>query len=118
MTMKDNSRTLRKNLTDAERLLWNNLRYRQINGIKFRRQTPIGKYIVDFVCFENNLIIEADGGQHNDNSYDKQRDAWLNAQGFEVLRFWNHDILENIDEVMEVIWSVCSRRSNVYRQSC
>jgi very-short-patch-repair endonuclease len=95
---------LRQNPTDAERILWQRLRYWQVDGYKFRRQQPFGHYIVDFVCLQKRLIIELDGGQHADqDNYDAERDAWLRDQGFAVLRFWNNDVLKNIDGVMETI---------------
>jgi very-short-patch-repair endonuclease len=98
------ARQLRKNPTDAERLLWRKLRFWQVEGFKFRRQQPLGQYIVDFVCLEKRLVVEVDGGQHAENAnYDKERDAWLHDQEFVVLRFWNHDVLRRIDEVMNVI---------------
>jgi very-short-patch-repair endonuclease len=98
------ARQLRKNATDAERLLWQKLRLWQVDGFKFRRQQPVGQYIVDYVCLEKRLVIEVDGGQHAENTnYDTQRDDWLRDQGFVVLRFWNHDVLKNIDGVMEQI---------------
>ena len=98
------ARQLRKNLTDAERLLWRRLRLWRVDGFKFRRQQPLGNYIVDFVCLEKRLIIEVDGGQHAQQAnYDTDRDAWLRNQGFVILRFWNNDVLKNIDGVMEVI---------------
>lgn len=98
------ARQLRKNPTDAERLLWRKLRFWQIDGYKFRRQQPLGKYIVDFVCLERRLIIELDGGQHAEQSHkDKQRDDWLRDQKFIVLRFWNNEVVKNIDGVLEVI---------------
>jgi very-short-patch-repair endonuclease len=97
-------RHLRKNPTDAERLLWQKLRFWQVDGLKFRRQQPLGRYIVDFVCLEKRLVVEVDGGQHAENTnYDRERDAWLHDQEFVVLRFWNHDVLKKIDEVMNVI---------------
>ena len=98
------ARELRKNPTDAERLLWQKLRFWQVDGCKFRRQQPLGRYIVDFVCLQRKLIVELDGGQHAQHAdYDKERDGWLRGQGFVVLRFWNHDVHANIDGVMEVI---------------
>ena len=98
------ARQLRKNPTDAERLLWQRLRLWQVDEFKFRRQQPMGNYIVDFVCLEKRLIIEVDGGQHaEDANYDTDRDAWLRNQSFVILRFWNNDVLKNIDGVMEVI---------------
>jgi very-short-patch-repair endonuclease len=98
------ARQLRKNLPDAERLLWRRLRLWQVDGFKFRRQQPLGNYIVDFVCLEKRLIIEVDGGQHaEDANCDADRDTWLRNQGFVSLRFWNNDVLKNIDGVLEVI---------------
>jgi very-short-patch-repair endonuclease len=98
------ARQLRKNPTEAERVLWRHLRLRQLEGWKFRRQQPIGRYIVDFVCFENRLAIELDGGQHSEQvTYDAERSAWLRGQGFRVLRFWNHEVLQDIEAVKSVI---------------
>jgi very-short-patch-repair endonuclease len=98
------ARELRRNPTEAERLLWGQLRFWQIDGYKFRRQQPLGNYIVDFVCFEKRLIIELDGGQHSEQlKYDFERDAWLRAQGFSVLRFWNNEVLQNLCGVKETI---------------
>ena len=98
------ARALRSNPTHVERQLWWRLRYRQIEGYKFRRQRPIGPYIVDFVCLEMKLIIEVDGGQHSDRKvYDEARDRWLTSQGYRVLRFWNNEVLTNIDGVIESI---------------
>jgi very-short-patch-repair endonuclease len=97
-------RQLRKNPTEAERALWKHLRLRQIGGCKFRRQQPIGKYIVDFVCLEKRLVIEVDGGQHSEQvSYDMERDAWLEKQGFRILRFWDNQVLKETDSVKEMI---------------
>jgi len=97
-------RKLRNNPTDAERALWRQLRLRHFGGHKFRRQQPLGPYIVDFVCLEKRLIIEVDGGQHNEQiGYDAKRSAWLEAQGFRVLRFWNHEVLQQIEAVKETI---------------
>jgi very-short-patch-repair endonuclease len=100
------ARKLRKNLTDAEKYLWKRLRFKQLAGLKFRRQQPIGNYIVDFVCFERRIAIEIDGGQHAEDhkkSKDIKRDSWLRQQGFKVLRFWNNEALKNINGVLEVI---------------
>jgi len=97
-------RQLRKNMTDAERELWRHLRLRQFSGYKFRRQQPIGKYIVDFVCFEKKLIIEVDGSQHSEQAdYDLIRDAWLEKEGFRILRFWDNQVLNETDGVKEMI---------------
>lgn len=98
------ARALRKNPTDAERALWNGLRFWQVGGYKFRRQQPIGDYIVDFVCLEKKIVIEVDGGQHAEQEeYDGVRDAWLRGKGYSVLRFWNNDVLHNLDGVKETI---------------
>ena len=99
------ARQLRNNPTDAERVLWNILRGRQIAGYKFRRQAPIGHYIVDFVCFENRLVIEVDGGHHAESAdYDAMRTAWLESEGFRVMRFWNDQVLRETDAVQEAIF--------------
>jgi very-short-patch-repair endonuclease len=99
------ARALRKNPTEVERQLWRHLRLWQLDGHKFRRQQPIGNYIVDFVCLEKRLVVEVDGGQHADRgSHDAERDAWLREQGFTVLRFWNHEVLERIQDVSEKIF--------------
>jgi very-short-patch-repair endonuclease len=97
------AKRLRRELTDAERKLWQLLRSRQLSGAKFRRQQPIGPFIVDFVCLHNRLIIEADGGQHSGSKGEQRRDAWLSSRGYRLLRFWNHDILGNPDGVLCVI---------------
>jgi very-short-patch-repair endonuclease len=90
-------------MTDAERKLWYTLRDRRFAGFKFRRQVPIGRYIVDFVCFEERLVIEVDGGQHADSLRDQRRDRWITANGFRVLRFWNNEVLTNLEGVMTVL---------------
>jgi very-short-patch-repair endonuclease len=104
------AKNLRKRSTDAERYLWKHLRSKQIEGLKFRRQEPIGKYIVDFVCYEKAVIVEADGGQHSE-AVDSERDAWLRSQGFSVLRFWNHEVITNIEGVLEMILRKCTQKS-------
>ena len=102
--LKERSRDLRKNLTDAEQKLWQKLRNKQINDHKFRRQFVFGNYIVDFICLDKRLIVEVDGGQHMENvDYDLQRDEWLKSQNFKILRFWNNQVLNEIDSVLEVI---------------
>jgi very-short-patch-repair endonuclease len=104
------ARCLRKRPTEAERFLWSRLRMKQLEGLKFRRQEPIKNYIVDFICYENKLVIEVDGGQHAEKKEDdKKRDNWLNLQGFRVLRFWNNEVLGNIEGVLEVIREDCLR---------
>ncbi len=103
---RDRARELRGNLTKAERVLWRRIRYRQIFGHKFRRQAPIGPFIVDFLCVEQRLVIELDGGQHGmagGQASDAVRDRVLAAQGFAVLRFWNNEVAENLDGVLERI---------------
>ena len=101
-------KALRKRPTDAEQLLLRCLRMKQMEGLKFRRQQPIDSYIVDFVCFENRIIIEVDGGQHAaENNKDRERDSYLQQFGFKVLRFWNNEVLQNTNEVLEIIRENC-----------
>jgi very-short-patch-repair endonuclease len=103
---KSFSKTLRKSLTPEERKLWFLLRDRRLKDFKFRRQVTIDKYIVDFCCFDKRLIIEVDGGQHNDIlniQKDEERDKYLQKQGFRILRFWNGDVNNNEHEVLESI---------------
>jgi very-short-patch-repair endonuclease len=98
------AKVLRRNLTDTEKAIWKHLRAKQMEGYKFRRQEPIGSYIVDFVCHEKRIVIEVDGGQHSiERQRDHERDQWLKEQGYEVLRFWNNEVLTNIEGVLEVI---------------
>jgi very-short-patch-repair endonuclease len=97
------ARRLRLDQTDAEKVLWNRIRNRQIDGHKFVRQQPIDNYICDFVCRERLIVIEVDGGQHSDSAKDAIRDRRLAAEGHRVLRFWNNDVLGNIDGVLTVI---------------
>ena len=105
--MLDNAKALRSNQTDAEQRLWYHLRAHRFMGLKFKRQKPMGPYIVDFVCVERGLIIELDGGQHAEQTaYDQQRDAWLCNQGYTVLRFWNNDVMRELEGVLEAIRSV------------
>ena len=97
---------LRKNQTDAETKLWYFFKNRNFQGLKFRRQHRIGHYIVDIVCLEKKLIIEIDGGQHNEIptlDKDKQRTDWLNQEGYQVIRFWDNDVLTDTDGVLERI---------------
>jgi len=98
------AKQLRKNFTDTEKLLWRHLRVKQVEGCKFRRQEPIGSYVVDFVCHEKRIVIEVDGGQHSiERERDNERDKWLKGQGYKVLRFWNNEVLANIEGVLGVI---------------
>jgi very-short-patch-repair endonuclease len=100
------AKSMRQRQTDAEALLWMRLRAGRLLGFKFKRQQPIGEFIVDFVCFERQLIVEADGGQHADDSNvaaDAGRTRWLESQGFRVLRFWNDEVLTRSNDVLESI---------------
>ncbi|MGQ3099444.1 MAG: endonuclease domain-containing protein [Sphingopyxis solisilvae] len=100
----ERARAMRSNPTDAERRLWSILRAKRLTDLRWRRQEIIDDlYIADFICFEYRLIVEADGGQHADNVYDADRDAYLTAQGFRIIRFWNNDVLTNSDGVAEAI---------------
>ena len=104
MNFTNRSRQLRKNRTEAEQKMWSLLRGRQIAGHKFRFQSPIGQYIVDFVCHDKRLIVEIDGGQHQlRTSQDATRTSWLQSQGYRVLRFWNNEVLSNSTGVIETI---------------
>jgi very-short-patch-repair endonuclease len=99
-----NAKTLRTNQTDAEQRIWYHLRAHRFMGFKFKRQKPLGHYIVDFVCVERRLIVEIDGGQHAEQAeYDQHRDAWLRSQGYTVLRFWNHEVMQQLEGVLEQI---------------
>ncbi len=98
-----NARKLRNNLTEVEKYIWQELRLHNLD-VKFRRQAVIGRYIVDFVCFERKLIVEIDGGQHADSQKDKVREQWLSDQGFQILRFWNSEVLENREGVLQKIY--------------
>ena len=97
------ARKLRRDMTDAERRLWLHLRASQLCGVKFTRQFPIGNHVVDFACRSLKLAIECDGGQHSDSATDAARTAAIAAHGYRVIRFWNHDVLENTDGVLETI---------------
>jgi very-short-patch-repair endonuclease len=99
------AKQLRTNMTDAERRLWYRLRAHRFGGFKFKRQVPIGPYVVDFSCLGRRVIVEVDGGQHADSQSDITRDRYLERQGFRVLRFWNNDVLQNTDGVLEMILS-------------
>jgi urease accessory protein len=105
------AKMLRKNQTEAEKLLWRQLRSKGLSGLKFRRQQPMGNYIVDFVCLDKMLIIEVDGGQHAEDEGDQKRDSWLQKEGFKVMRFWNNEVLKNLDGVTEVILKYCGSPS-------
>lgn len=105
------ARALRKQMTKAEIKLWQALRRKQLCHYRFRKQAPMGIYIVDFVCHATKVIIELDGGQHNEDSairYDMRRTLWLNHQGYIVQRFWNDDVLHRIESVLDTILHLCS----------
>ncbi|MCC7017487.1 MAG: endonuclease domain-containing protein [Rhodospirillales bacterium] len=99
----ESARLLRRDATEAEKVLWRLLRNRSLVGAKFRRQCPIGRFVADFACLERRLVVEADGGQHAASKTDTARTAWLESRGFRVLRFWNRDILENPEGVAAAI---------------
>lgn len=116
--LKNFSRKLRSNLTDSEKILWSHLRRKQICGIPFYRQKPIGNFIVDFYAPKLNLVIEIDGSQHLEESQtvkDKQRDAYLNRQGLKVIRIANMEIFENIEGVMEVIFNFAKGKTKSHQ---
>jgi len=104
--IKERRRELRRRQTEAERFLWGALRNRQLHGLKFFRQYSFGPYILDFYCTEKSLAIELDGGQHNlpeKREYDADRTAYLEAHGVEVIRFWNSDVMQDVQAVLQVI---------------
>ncbi len=104
MDLINNAKSLRSNQTDAETKLWYYLRAHRFMGLKFKRQKPIGQYIVDFICIEQKLVIEIDGGQHTEQiEYDMARTKFLQAEGYRVLRFWNNQVLSEIEGVLEAI---------------
>jgi len=105
----ERARTLRREMTEAERKLWRILRSRQLEGYKFRRQQPIDHYIADFVCFSHRLIIEVDGGQHAVQvERDQRRTEYLERNGFRVIRFWNNEVFESVEGVCARILEVLS----------
>lgn len=113
MSPKSNVRRLRRDLTTAEQKLWSRLRDRQLANYKFRRQVPLGRFIVDFSCYDARVVIELDGGQRAEASRstaDGERTQWLESRGFCVLRFWNHEVLENIDGVLARILEILKER--------
>ena len=101
---RTNARTMRHVPTDAEKKFWWQVRDRRLAGYKFKRQFLIGRYIVDFVCLDRGLVVELDGGQHaQQTAYDKEREAFLRTRGFRVIRFWNYDVLTNMDGIVESV---------------
>ena len=103
-TLLERAKQMRAAPTEAERRIWSVLRSHRLADFKFKRQQILGQYIADFVNFERRLIVEADGSQHADSSYDSDRDAWLRSQGFAVIRFWNNDALAETGVVADAIW--------------
>ena len=105
------ARFLRRNQTDAEKILWQRLRNRGISGYKFRRQVPVGPYVADFLCNSAQLIVEVDGGQHAEHKeYVQYRDDFLRANGYDVIRFWNNEVMNNLDGVLETLTLTLSQR--------
>jgi len=103
-TLRDHARRLRRDQTEAERRLWARLRDRQLGGAKFRRQHPIGRFITDFCCPEYGLVVELDGGQHaTQMEADRRRSEFLSQQGYRVLRFWDNEVMEDIEAVLEQV---------------
>jgi very-short-patch-repair endonuclease len=105
--LRTHAKDMRREPTEAEAVLWRILRDRRLSKLKVRRQAPIPPYIVDFVCFEHRLIVEADGSQHAENPRDGKRDAFLAAEGFTVVRFWNHEILDDARVIEDTILARC-----------
>ena len=104
LTLRDRARRLRRNQTEAERKLWARLRFRQLGNAKFRRQYPIGPFITDFCCMEHGLVIELDGGQHAEHEEaDRRRSAFLARRGYRVIRFWDNEVIEDIEAVLQRI---------------
>jgi len=101
------ARALRASMTEPEKQLWRHLRDRRLQGVKFRRQAPVGPYIVDFLCIEHKLIIELDGSQHIESARDLRRDAWLVANGYRVKRFWNDEVIRERQSVIDTIAAEC-----------
>jgi very-short-patch-repair endonuclease len=111
MRLTERARELRKKQTKAEAHLWGYLRNKGL-GVKFRRQEPVGFYIADFLCEEHSLIVEVDGWHHKNSEYEKVRDAWLNAAGYRVIRFWNNEVLTNVEGVLKTITQKFDRNGN------
>jgi very-short-patch-repair endonuclease len=98
---RNTARALRRNATEAEKIIWRLLRDRRLDGVKFRRQIPIGPFIADFASIEHRLIVEVDGGQHADSKSDTRRTNFLTRSGWRVIRFWNNDVMRNREGVWE-----------------
>lgn len=110
------ARSLRKNMTDAEQLIWHCLRQKQLGGFRFRRQHPFERFVLDFYCCEAKLAVELDGGQHNQPDaivFDAERTAFLEQHGIRVIRFWNNEVFQNLDGVLQTVYDAalqCSKR--------
>ncbi len=118
MDIRQKTKQLRSNSTDAERNLWAHIRNRRLEGWKFRRQLPVGQYIVDFACPELRLIIEIDGGQHAEQiHYDLGRTKFLQTKGYRVVRFWNNEVPGNIEAVLEALTLTLSQRERELKSS-
>ena len=108
------AKSLRREMTDVEKILWYHLRNRRLGGFKFRRQYPMGSYVVDFICVECKLIVELDGGQHAEQTiYDSKRTAWIEKQGYKVIRFWNNEVTRQKDAVLERIARELHEREDI-----
>ena len=105
---RDNAKRLRREMTDAERRLWKHLRAGRLEGFKFRRQHPVPPYVLDFCCVEVGLAIELDGSQHSE-ARDASRSRYLESQGWRIVRFWDNDVLNKADAVVEAIWNILPR---------
>ena len=118
MDIRQKAKQLRRNSTDAERKLWSYMRNRQLQSWKFRRQLPIGRFIVDFACTELRIIVEIDGGQHSEQIiYDLNRTKILQSKGYRVVRYWNNEVLENIEGVLEALTLTLSQRERELKNS-
>jgi very-short-patch-repair endonuclease len=113
------AKSLRQNQTEAEKVLWRHLRNRELAGYKFRRQVSIGPYVADFVCMKARLIVEIDGGQHaNQVLYDQAREGFLRSEGYEIVRYWNTEVLGNLGGVLETLTLTLSLRERELAMRC
>lgn len=104
------AKSLRQNQTDAEKKFWNEVKAKRFQGLKFKRQHPIGTYYADFACIEEKIVVEIDGGQHNENTKDELRTQYLEEKGFQVIRFWNNEVLDNMEGVLTTLSLTLSRQ--------